>query len=256
MPAYYNEIDSFCAQFKAEVEWAWIDAVRTDLDGVDYAFGACVAPAAGVGAPHIRQRLWFVAVASHRSPRAGSDAQRKGSLVELSNACREEGVADAAGARRIGPVEGTEGKARDETRLLLSGADGTTGELGHSQSLGRLGRPDDGDGGRRQRASRQAGEVGGSGAGFQERERDRAIQRGEMESSTRKAAFGGSNAGFWFDCEWLPCTDGKARPVKPGIFPLAHGIPGRVALLRAAGNAIVTQLAAQFIQAAEEAVSG
>ena len=51
--------------------------------------------------------------------------------------------------------------------------------------------------------------------------------------------------------DWLPCTDGKARPVEPGTFPLAHGIPGRVGRLRAYGNAIIPQVAAEFIMATD-----
>jgi DNA (cytosine-5)-methyltransferase 1 len=52
---------------------------------------------------------------------------------------------------------------------------------------------------------------------------------------------------FWHDAEFIPCTDGKARPVEPGTFPLAHGIPGRVGRLRGYGNAIVPQVAAEFV---------
>jgi DNA (cytosine-5)-methyltransferase 1 len=40
---------------------AWIDAVRVDLEGMGYAVGAADLCAAGVGAPHIRQRLYWVA---------------------------------------------------------------------------------------------------------------------------------------------------------------------------------------------------
>jgi DNA (cytosine-5)-methyltransferase 1 len=54
---------------------------------------------------------------------------------------------------------------------------------------------------------------------------------------------------FWSDAEWLLCRDGKQRPAQPGIFPLAHGVPARVGRLRAAGNAIVPPLAAEFIKA-------
>ncbi len=39
----------------------WFDLVQADLEGAGYAVGAAVMCAAGVGAPHIRQRLWFVA---------------------------------------------------------------------------------------------------------------------------------------------------------------------------------------------------
>ena len=39
----------------------WLDLVQTDLEGAGYANGAVDLCAAGIGAPHIRQRLWFVA---------------------------------------------------------------------------------------------------------------------------------------------------------------------------------------------------
>jgi DNA (cytosine-5)-methyltransferase 1 len=72
--------------------------------------------------------------------------------------------------------------------------------------------------------------------------------------------------------EWLLCADGKARPTKSGLFPLAHGVSGRMAVrmsgaeaannggecvheynrngaLRGIGNAIVPPVAAEFIRA-------
>ena len=39
----------------------WLDLVLADMEGAGYACGAVDLCAAGVGAPHIRQRLWFVA---------------------------------------------------------------------------------------------------------------------------------------------------------------------------------------------------
>lgn len=55
--------------------------------------------------------------------------------------------------------------------------------------------------------------------------------------------------GFWSDADWLGCRDGKFRSVEPGTFPLANGIPARVGRLRGYGNAIVPQVAAEFIKA-------
>lgn len=51
----------FGEQVEAAIGWGWLDAVFADLEGEGYACGASVLPACGVGAPHIRQRLWFVA---------------------------------------------------------------------------------------------------------------------------------------------------------------------------------------------------
>jgi DNA (cytosine-5)-methyltransferase 1 len=55
---------------------------------------------------------------------------------------------------------------------------------------------------------------------------------------------------FWAGTN-VRCRDGKTRriPAEPALFPLADGLPGRVGLLRGAGNAIVPQVAAEFIAA-------
>jgi DNA (cytosine-5)-methyltransferase 1 len=53
----------------------------------------------------------------------------------------------------------------------------------------------------------------------------------------------------WEASDLVWCRDGKRRPVEPGTFPLAHGVSGRVGLLRGYGNAIVPQVAAEFISA-------
>jgi DNA (cytosine-5)-methyltransferase 1 len=42
---------------------AWLDAVRTDLEKLGYAVGAADLCAASVGAPHRRQRIYFVGLA-------------------------------------------------------------------------------------------------------------------------------------------------------------------------------------------------
>ncbi len=61
----------------------------------------------------------------------------------------------------------------------------------------------------------------------------------------------------WRDVVWIDCDDGKRRPLptQPALFPLADGVPGRMGKLRGAGNAIVPQVAAAFIQAALDAIN-
>ena len=53
----------------------------------------------------------------------------------------------------------------------------------------------------------------------------------------------------WRNFSTVHCRDGKTRRFESGSFPLAHGIPGRVGLLRGYGNAIVPQVASKFISA-------
>ncbi|WP_236672119.1 hypothetical protein [Croceicoccus sp. YJ47] len=52
--------------------------------------------------------------------------------------------------------------------------------------------------------------------------------------------------------DWLFCRDGKWRPVEPGTFPLADAPTGRVGRLRAYGNGLDAETAAQFITAVIE----
>ncbi|MGZ0105168.1 DNA cytosine methyltransferase [Achromobacter sp. KK8] len=43
----------------------WLDLVSTDLEALVYAVSACAFPSASIGAPHIRDRTYFVAYANH-----------------------------------------------------------------------------------------------------------------------------------------------------------------------------------------------
>jgi len=58
----------------------WLDLVQSDLEGQGYTFGAADLCAAGIGAPHIRQRLYFVAEGldnAMRRRRADGQTQRR-----------------------------------------------------------------------------------------------------------------------------------------------------------------------------------
>ena len=60
----------------------------------------------------------------------------------------------------------------------------------------------------------------------------------------------GHKRSAWLDgVGWAIGADGKARRVEPSIRLLAHGVPARVGRLRAYGNAIVPQVAAEVIKA-------
>lgn len=181
----------FGEQVEGAIRRGWLDGICDDLEGEGYAVGSAVLGAHSLGAPHRRQRLYWVADAGHGMQR-GPGEQRAG--------C--EGAAGRE--HRQQPQDGRAGVALGDT----------------------------------------------SGPGLQERIGDGGVRRGAGRARPGQAPeLSGDAGGFWSASDILSCRDGKARRVEPGTFPLAHGIPGRLGLLRGYGNAIVPQVAAAFVRA-------
>jgi len=93
----------------------WLDAVSADLEGAGYAFRAADLCAAGVGAPHIRQRLWFVGLGNVRGTGTGRDAgaddrpQEEGAGRGQAARGERDGsklASDPSGECNPGPVSG------------------------------------------------------------------------------------------------------------------------------------------------------
>ena len=53
--------------------------------------------------------------------------------------------------------------------------------------------------------------------------------------------------GGWEPGGWVLCTDGRERPVAPIARRVDDVVPARMGLLRGYGNAIVPEVAAQFL---------
>lgn len=262
----------FGEQVEAAIGWGWLDAVCADLEAEGYATGAAVLGAHSVGAPHIRQRLWFVA----NRDGAGCGEQRGGGLFDRERAAQRDDtdgrgevglLADTGHDERTTWPQGSEfkpepsigqglrGDSTDSGVADANGGDASAERLqrgGQQRQLTQDGRavqlanamPAGRAEGRAIAGDRQA--TGGGGAGLMGHAgRPRwSAQRGQSQISECPGA------SPWSDCVWLPCTDGGARPTQPGIFPLASRVPNRVGQLRAYGNAIVPQVAAEFIGAA------
>ena len=118
----------------------WLDLVQADMEGAGYAFGANDLCAAGFGAPHIRQRLYFAAVRL-----ADTDDEGLEGWVRLR---------ERAGERPVGANGVAHGLADSHQEQRGGQSDGTGGHDGRGQEAGRI----EGDG-----ESSGGGAVRGSG---------------------------------------------------------------------------------------------
>ncbi len=74
-PAVFGE------QVASKDSGPWIDLVHTDMEALGYAFGAVPFPSASVGAPHMRDRLFWVAYAEHRGRTTGKPKRSRPSAA-------------------------------------------------------------------------------------------------------------------------------------------------------------------------------
>lgn len=187
----------FGEQVSAAISYGWLDDVYQGLETLNYSVGSAVLPACSIGAPHRRDRLWFVANSNNGEIGAGQ-------FIEEKEAIRSHGADEPC---RIG-----EGYC----------------SIGYSEHYGQY-----------------ASEVAGG--------TDEAILN-STQGENIPGKFEGAgmprelSSDAWQTGEWLACPDGKKRLIEPGIPLLVDGYPERMGIIHCAGDAIVSQLAAQFIK--------
>lgn len=259
----------------------WFDLVQTDMEGTGYACGAVDTCAAGFGAPHIRQRLYWVAHTDSArlqeqfsKPRLSRETP--GSLPRESFERNNNVVfrmADANGGDASSERQQHGGEQRflsEDGSPLREGCEGARFKLGGLDDAVSHGRREGGNGNNGQNVGQQFAADDSNGFGMAHAGSRRSetglpepVQRqkgyaGEHDDSSRQligrettpaSPRTSPTNGHWRDAEWLYCRDGKWRPVEPGTFPLAHGAAARVGRLRGYGNAIVAEQATAFVEA-------
>ncbi len=197
----------FGEQVASAIAYGWLDEVCTQLEKETYACASAVLPACGVGAPHKRDRVWFVAHATgERIGGISGDVSKEDGgqnrQVQQQFNCTSEQPSPMANAQGNNAGWLCERDATTFSRFTCDGED-----VADSFS-------------ERQSGPRQYG-IWGSEAQDREGEADNAIPECQPH--------------FW--------------SVEPPLGRVANGIPARVGKLRALGNAIVPQVAAEFIKA-------
>jgi DNA (cytosine-5)-methyltransferase 1 len=267
-PAWYRliRIAKPPAIFGEEVDgaigWGWFDRVCDDLEREGYAVAAAVLPACSVGAPHIRNRLFWVAYASGeqmgrtRFSRqratdglAESESQQHGTgksgtngrLKSTNGSGRADGLA-YINEPRCGGLEDSGLQRQSVYDLDGCGADGGLGDT----DLARPQRHGDA----RERADQCAPWAASEPSGL--------VYTGSEELGWLSGSQRQEISSPWSASTLIYCRDGKYRriPLEPRIQPLDaawDGTLSRVSLLRAAGNSIVPQVAVEFIRAVSSA---
>lgn len=223
----------FGEQVASKAGRQWLAGVFANLETMGYAPAGADLCAAGVGAPHIRQRLFWVAHLPGQRSAERQPGLQIGAGEAQSHGAPLGGVADArvvqGGERHVPPhIGGREGHAEQ------AGMGGKSGGMVHTHGAGSF-------------AGQSATPSHGQG---------------------RSSVADGGN-GYWDRHDLLHCTDGKTRRIEPGSFPLVDGLPrgvvpsgdpqsagyanatseARRVRLKGYGNAISPTLTAQFIAA-------
>ncbi|MEM6988273.1 MAG: DNA cytosine methyltransferase [Pseudomonadota bacterium] len=260
-PAFYHLIAEckpvivFGEQVASTDGLAWLDIVQADLERAHYACGPLDLCAAGVGAPHIRQRLFFVAERCTDTDSVRSEtkrAQPSSRTAGIAKATGEHPSDDVVSAGNLADItsERHDRRRTSETRDRQSTLEQPqrlrdAGNLGNTSGATRerLDRELPGTEDQSSRARHSDGRVsnGHSDAGAACVLEHTASRRSQTRSkatettghrNTANSAGGhdrpGPTNGHWRAVDWLHCLDGVWRPVEPGTFPLVNGPAGNV----------------------------
>jgi len=119
----------------------WLDLVSNDMEATGYAFGAADLCAAGIGAPHIRQRLYFVGVADTDHARSSRSRQPINEHVQAGWKAEEQCLAsgDMAApfwATSVQTDKGADGTVRRLPSYFGPGVDGLSARVGRLRGYG------------------------------------------------------------------------------------------------------------------------
>lgn len=229
----------------------WLDGISADLEKEGYACGACVLGAHSVGAPHIRKRLyWLADVQQPRLERHAGNGHHW-HQPGRNGADSDGSTSESGGAGRVGHTSSLR-----QSQHMQCDRDTFQDSANWNPCRPNPDRPSENS------------RLGSSTAGG----------RGELRDAAQSPSGGHVIGAEWSRFDLVHCLDGKSRRIESQSQPMAHGLShhldalrnagaseaqvkaalesfpltkeslGRAMLLRGYGNAIVPQVAAEFIK--------
>jgi DNA (cytosine-5)-methyltransferase 1 len=269
-PVFYELVKAnrpftiFGEQVPNAIKLGWFDRVFNDLEAEGYTCGAVVLPACSIGAPHIRQRIFWVAQSKEQGLQGcysiRQEVRNKEGKIELRCNGGDSGMAHPNGFRLgrrgdgCGESEGTLPEVETTRPCGLGDS-----RVAYTRMLGQTKRQEQAEGREQYCQDSRLGNTELHGCNGVEK-LGGAQEEGRLLQPERPSP--------WSDYIFIPCADGKARRIKPGIMPLVDGVPrgvvqsgdigeqeventgeARAMRIKGYGNAIVPELAAVFIKA-------
>lgn len=187
-----------------------LDDVLTDLEGAGYAARTLVIPAAGIGAPHRRDRLWIIATDTN-SEHLRNHQQRQ---ARRWDDVQDSGQTEFADDGEPGTLANTDGGRCEGQRIAEpAGLESAHGSV--VDGLCEIRELDD------TASSADVAHASGARPSVSESAQLRRARRREERRAVTQ-------------CDWWT--------VEPSVGRMAHGIPRRVDRLRCLGNAVVPQI--------------
>ena len=183
------------------------ETVCTDLESEGFEVQAFIIPAAGVGAPHKRERVWIVGYSKHN-----------GSLT--SKIRRRNQEADARSKEgKISSIEPERTSGSSDNEVMEN----------------------------TRRTLRQGSEFEGKNANESEQENADQFKRSSSTSEHNVANSKGVHVQGQQDRSWQGESRGESWwRTEPDVGRVANGVPGRVYRLKGLGNSIVPQIAEEI----------
>lgn len=244
-PAWFDLIKQrrpatiFGEQVTGAITHGWFDEVAQGLEAEGYAVASAIIPACGIGAPHKRDRLWFVANTADQRRQYGT-AQRRSYDARNKSSKSGEQSCTRSQSETLGNTTG-DGREQRWPEPIAQRETGRTIITNSSMANPNNKRPQGRNGSElSERANQQSPResdpsLAHAPSGGEQSRSPQRYERGFQETFLRKG---------WNTHDWN---------VEPAVGRVANGISARSHKLRAYGNAIVPQVAAAFIRAFLEA---